>query len=320
MKPMPKYRENLPQLKGDLFLTDGGIETTLVFHHGIDLPEFAAFPLMRSEATYHLLAGCMRSYADIAKESGTGVVLETVTWRASREWGEKLGYSLSQIEEANRQAVQMLLAMRPDFEASGNPLVISGCIGPRGDGYVVSNKMSPAEAQEYHSHQIGVFADTEADLVTVMTMNYPEEAIGVASAAKQAGIPCVVSFTLETDGRLPNGQPLGDAILEVDEATDGYPAYFMINCAHPTHFSDVFDSHDEWWGRIKGLRANASQKSHAELEESTSLDEGNPYELGMQYAEFIKKMGSVNVLGGCCGTDPRHVGAIARACAPLYRS
>lgn len=316
---MPKYRHDLPQLKGDLFLTDGGIETTLVFHHGIDLPEFASFPLMRQERTYNLLADCLRSYADVASEAGVGVVLETVTWRASKDWGRKLGYSIEEIEEANRTGVQMALDIRSEFEKGGKPLVVSGCIGPRGDGYVVSEKMSAEESCQYHIHQVSVFADTEADLVTVLTMNYPDEAIGVAMAAQKAAMPCVISFTLEMDGRLPDGQALGDAINQVDRATGNYPAYYMINCAHPTHFDLFYEREEDWLKRIRGLRANASRMSHAELEASTSLDEGDPEELGSQYAEIVEKLNHLNVLGGCCGTDPRHVKAIAMACAPHFR-
>jgi S-methylmethionine-dependent homocysteine/selenocysteine methylase len=127
------------------------------------------------------------------------------------------------------------------------------------------------------------------------------------------------SFTVDTDGRLPTGQTLGDAVAEVDAATGGAPAYYMINCAHPTHFDGALAARARWVDRMRGLRANASTRSHAELNESTELDVGNPAELGAQYAALRRRLPRLNVMGGCCGTDDRHMAAIAEACAPLFR-
>jgi S-methylmethionine-dependent homocysteine/selenocysteine methylase len=150
-------------------------------------------------------------------------------------------------------------------------------------------------------------------MVTAVTMTHPEEAIGIARAAQDHGLPAVVSFTLETDGRLPDGQPLSAAIERVDVETAGSVAYFMINCAHPTHFAGVLEEDEPWHERIGGLRANASAKSHAELDEAEELDEGDPAALGAQHGALRPRLGAVAVLGGCCGTDRRHVEAIGRA-------
>jgi homocysteine S-methyltransferase len=152
-------------------------------------------------------------------------------------------------------------------------------------------------------------------MIAAITMNYVEEAIGVTRAAEAAKMPIAISFTVETDGRLPTGQTLKDAVIEVDQATGGAPAYFMINCAHPSHFSDVLGRDEPWIRRIRGLRANASKRSHAELDASADLDAGNPAELGRDYRSLLKMHPQINVLGGCCGTDHRHVEAIAGACA-----
>jgi S-methylmethionine-dependent homocysteine/selenocysteine methylase len=149
-------------------------------------------------------------------------------------------------------------------------------------------------------------------------MNYVEEAVGIAQAARRAAMPVVISFTVETDGRLPTGQTLQAAVEQVDAETDAYPAYFMINCAHPTHFDEVLETRAPWLDRLGGLRANASHKSHAELDESTSLDVGDPDELGRQYAAIKQRVPRLNVLGGCCGTDHRHIEQIAATCAPLF--
>ncbi|HZV98957.1 MAG TPA: homocysteine S-methyltransferase family protein [Methylophilaceae bacterium] len=309
----------MPQLAGTLFLTDGGIETTLIFHEGLMLPYFAAFHLLKTEEGEAALRKYFRSYAEIAKQFGTGLLLESATWRANSDWGERLGYTSSALADANRGAIQLLEDIRSEYQTEQTPVVISGCIGPRGDGYVPDMAMSEKEAEDYHHMQVETFAETAADLVTATTMNYAEEAIGVARAAKRAAMPAVISFTVETDGKLPTGQPLADAIKQVDDATSAYPAYFMINCAHPSHFDHVVLGDESWAARIGGLRANASRMSHAQLNEAPELDAGNPTELGQEYAALrTLKLKRLNVMGGCCGTDHRHVEQIAIACAPIF--
>jgi S-methylmethionine-dependent homocysteine/selenocysteine methylase len=311
----PSYRKALPQLDGRLFITDGGIETSLIFNEGLALPDFAAFHLLKNKEGEAALRKYFGTYAAIAARFGTGLILESATWRASADWGERLGYTRRELIEANRGAIGLL----EDFRKAGT--VISGCVGPRGDGYQPKHVMSAEHAADYHREQIETFAGTAADMVSAITMNYVEEAIGIAQAAKDAGMPAAISFTVETDGRLPTGQPLGEAIEQVDAVTGSYPAYYMLNCAHPEHFASVLKRDASWTARIRGLRANASRKSHAELNESAELDIGNPAELGAQYAELRQYLlPRLNVVGGCCGTDHRHVERIAAACAPLFRA
>ena len=311
---MGRYRHDLPQLTGEIFLTDGGIETTLIFHDGHELPYFAAFDLLKTEEGRDSLRRYYRNYTDIACERGLGFVLESATWRASPDWAEKLGYSRADLDQANRQAIALLEEIREEAGSDCGKIVISGCVGPRGDGYNPEELMTGAEAEAYHREQIGTFAETAADMVTAITMTHSGEAIGIARAAQAAGLPVVISFTTETDGRLPTGQPLKEAIEEVDAATGNGPAYYMINCAHPTHFEDALAAGEAWLTRIRGIRANASRMSHAELDEAVVLDAGDPHELGGQYRSLRDFMGHLNVLGGCCGTDHRHVAAIASAC------
>ena len=316
---MNKYRNSLPQLGDELFLTDGGIETTLIFLEGLDLPDFAAFHLLKTAEGEESLRKYFRTYADLAKRHNTGLVLESATWRSNPDWGARLNYSREELAEANRKSIDLLEEIRNEYESEETPIVISGCIGPRGDGYVPGDVMSAQEAEDYHREQINVFADSVADMVTAITMNYVDEAIGIAQAAKKAGVPVVLSFTVETDGNLPTGQTLKSAIEQVDEVTEGYPAYYMINCAHPTHFEHIVAEGGTWLDRVRGLRANASRRSHAELDEAPDLDEGNPVELAMEYAQLKNRISRLNVMGGCCGTDHRHVGQIAEACAPLFQ-
>ena len=305
----------LPQLSGDTYLTDSGLETDLIFNHGIDLPSFASFPLLEDADGRAKLAAYYREHWDIAAARGVGVVFDTPTWRASPFWGEQLGYDLPRLEQVNRMAVGLLQEVRSEVAASDAAFVISGNLGPRGDGYQPDHLMSVDEATDYHAWQVRVLASAGVDLVSAFTINYVDEAIGIANAAAAASVPVVVSFTAETDGHLPGGTTLADAIDRVDRESDAPPAYFMINCAHPTHVLDVLADEGPWRDRLRGFRANASRMSHAELDETEVLDIGDPAELGALFADVRRVVPSITVLGGCCGTDARHVAAIAEAAA-----
>jgi len=304
---------SLPQLHGSPFIADGGLETTLVFHDGLDLPDFAAFPLLDGADGREALRRYYEPYLDLAQRIGTGIVLDTPTWRANLDWAARLGYDAERLADLNRRSVafvQELAATRPGLMAVAN-----GVLGPRGDGYVVGATMSAAEAAHYHALQARAFADAGADMATAVTMTYAEEAIGITRAAAAVGLAVVVSFTVETDGRLPSGQGLGEAIDAVDAATGGAPAYYMVNCAHPTHFAPVLEPGAAWLGRIRAIRANASTMSHAELDQATELDRGDPAELAARHRELRALLGELAVVGGCCGTDHEHVAAIAGALA-----
>ena len=317
---MAKYRNKLPQLSDSLYIADGGIETTLIFHEGLELPDFAAFLLLKTPEGEAALRKYFRTYAEIAKRFGTGLILESATWRANADWGARLGYMPEALADANSRAIHLLEEIRDEYETDQTPVVISGCLGPRGDGYVPARAMSDKEAETYHQAQVETLAGSAADMVCAMTMNYVAEALGIVQASQQVDMPVAISFTVETDGNLPTGQSLKTAIEQVDDATSGYPCYYMINCAHPTHFDHVVAKGGLWLDRIRGFRANASHKSHAELSESTELDSGNPVELGAQYARLKERLAHLNVMGGCCGTDHRHVEQIAEACSPLFRT
>ena len=303
----------LPQLAGGMFLTDSGMETTLVFHEGMELPHFASFTLLNSEDGRKWVRGYYERHLQLAQDARAGFVLDTPTWRANADWGAKLGLTPEELAAVNAGAVAMMKELRTLYAARVSPIVISGNIGPRGDGYVPGEMMSADEAEAYHRPQIETFATAGVDMVSALTLSYAAEAIGVVRASVLAGVASIISFTLETDGSLPSGQSLEDAIEETDAATGGGAAYYMINCAHPDHFGSVFTG-AAWEQRIRGVRANASRRSHAELNEATELDAGNPEELAAQYAALLVRMPQVNVLGGCCGTDHRHVAAIGHAC------
>jgi S-methylmethionine-dependent homocysteine/selenocysteine methylase len=309
-----KAKHPLPQLDGGLFLTDGGFETTLTFHEGWDLPMFEAFVLLESEKGRKAIRSYFDRYLPLAVAHGAGFVLESPTWRANPDWAAKAGYGRDRLAELNIAAIDLMREVRAKYERARTSIVVSGCIGPRGDGYDPGALMSPDGAAAYHGWQIEVLRDAGVDFVSAFTMTNVNEALGVALAAKEAGVPSVISFTLETDGRLPTGETLGAAIEAVDRASNAAPAYYMINCAHPTHFAGALDAGSSWIKRLRGLRANSSCKSHAELDNSTELDTGNPLELGEQYADLRRRFPHINVLGGCCGTDHRHIACIGDAC------
>jgi homocysteine S-methyltransferase len=296
----------LPQLSGHPVVTDGGLETDLIYHHDVDLSHFAAFPLVDDERGRERLLDYYRGYVEIAARAGAAVQLETPTWRASQDWGDRLGYSASELRRVNREAVGLLAQLRDG--AGLDSLLVSGCLGPRGDGYVAGEVVEPGDAHAYHAPQIEAFAEAGADLVTVLTLTGTGEAIGIVRAARSVGLPVAVSFTVERDGHLPDGTPLGTAITEVDAECP--PDYFMVNCAHPTHIAPGLAAGGEWRSRIVGLRANASALSHEELDASTELDEGDPVRLAAEHEALRDQLPNLALVGGCCGTDSRHVAAM----------
>ncbi|UJR14098.1 hypothetical protein I4U23_001094 [Adineta vaga] len=317
---MAKYRNQLPQLSGGFFIISGGLETYLVHQKGMNLPYFAAICAMKDQSGCKFIKDYLSTFVLLAQKYGVGVILQSPTWRASPDWLKKLGYSDQDLLSINRQAVDLLVDIREKHETVNSPIIINGGIGPRGDGYNSTIVMSPDEAQTYHSAQINALSQTKADLITAFTLNYSEEAIGIARAAKAASMPIVISFTVETNGQLPNGQSLKEAIELVDNATEKTPIYYMINCAHTSAFEQLLNPEEAWVQRIRGFKGNASKKSHAELNDSKELDDGDPVEFGQCNLALLNKLKNVNILGGCCGTDIRHVEETCKACCKSRQS
>lgn len=310
----------LPHDDGRLFLTDGGIETYFVFQEGRALPYFAAFDLLRTEDGRAALVAYYERYIDIAKRNGAGFVLESATWRASADWAARMHIDDAELAGLNADAIAMLTALRRKHETTSTPMLVSGCVGPRGDGYRPDTTMTARQAEAYHAAQIRVFADAGVDMISAITMTTAEEAAGVAIAAAAAQLPCVISFTVETDGALPDGGALADAIDAIDAATGATgatPAYYMLNCAHPSHFEPTLADGGAWRARIGGLRCNASAKSHAELDAATELDDGDPAAFGGDHARLLALLPGLSVFGGCCGADHRH---IAETCRQVRRA
>ena len=309
------FRDQLPQLRGGLFLSDAGIETDLMFNKGIDIPEFAAHTLLASPSGRKVVADYLRGFLDLARDTETGFVLDSQTWKAHTHWAQDLGASEEDLQAANRDAIAFISGLREEYANNQGPTVLNAVVGPRGDAYAPDSEVAVDEAEAYHAKQIGWLADTEVEMVTATTFTQSSEAAGFVRAAMAAGLPSVVSFTVETDRRLPSGEELKEAIEKVDQLTDGAAAYFMVNCAHPDHFAHVLGD-EPWAHRIRGIRCNASRMSHEELDNSEVLDDGNPQELGAQYRDLKQRMPWLNVFGACCGSDLRHITEIAKAVAP----
>jgi homocysteine S-methyltransferase len=295
-------------------LTDAGLETVLVFDEGIDLPHFAAFPFVDTEAGRAALRRYYGPFVELARDRGVPLVLSAPTWRANTDWGRLLGYEGEDLAAVNTRALAFVESVRDEVlePAERGEVVVEGSVGPRSDAYNPTLVMDADEAERYHAVQLRTFADAGCAQATALTLTYPEEGIGMTRAAKSVGIPIVVGFTVETDGRLPSGDSIEDAILAVDGATDGAAEFFVINCAHPTHFADALPEGDSRT-RIRGLRANASKLSHAELDEAEELDSGDPSDLAERYVALRRDLPELEVVGGCCGTDIRHVTAICDA-------
>jgi S-methylmethionine-dependent homocysteine/selenocysteine methylase len=298
------------------YLTDGGIETTLIFQKGIALNHFAAFELLKDYLGQQALRSCYIPYLEVAATHKLPLIIETPTWRANPDWGEKLGYAAEELFLLNMRGVQFIKTLSEAYKGKIGPMLISGNIGPRGDGYIAGERMIVEEAKTYHMEQVQAFVTAGADLVTAMTINYRAEAIGIILAAKANRIPVVISFTVETDGRLPDGEALHEVIAQADRATGAYATHYMINCAHPEHFLHILSEKGEWKQRIKGIRANASNKSHAELDEMEILDAGDKAELAKGYLQLRSLLPELRVIGGCCGTDHTHMETICEAFFP----
>ena len=305
----------LPQLRGTKFVTDGGMETDLIFHHGVNLPDFAAFPLLDTAGGRGLLTRYYDGYATIAQQASAGLMLEAPTWRANPDWGARLGYGAADLARLNTAAITLLAGLRDRYAATLGigPILVSGMIGPRGDGYA-AGRPDPREAAGYHGPQLEAFAAAGADLATALTLTDVPEAIGIVQAARTVGLPIAISFTVETVGRLPSGATIADALTTVDDAAA--PDYYLINCAHPTHIRNGLtqpETHGQpgpWIDRIVGIRANASLKSHAELDDAEVLDEGDIGTLAAAQADLTAALPALTIVGGCCGTDHRHVAAL----------
>jgi len=306
----------LPQQTGSLMTSAGGFETWMQYVDGFKLRHFCGFELLNDARGEACLRDYHRKVVEAAVANGFGVINEGLHYRASRDWGALTGFSREGLEEINIRGIEFYRDFAKEYATAETPMTVSGAIGPKGDAYNVGRVPDAAEAEDYHSEQILTMRKAGVDQVTAMTFSGVEEAIGFCRAAKAAGVPVVVSFFVVRGGRLKGGESLDEAIARVDAATGNAPAYFMINCTHPTEFEPSLTEGD-WTNRLGGFMPNAVAAETLDLCKLGHLEDGDPEELGDQMAGLARRFGHVNVWGGCCGTDGRHIGQITRKVAAV---
>lgn len=315
---MAKYREHVGELlRNGVVLGDSGLETTLIYDEGWELPCFATFPFMKSERGRQRLKQYWMDHIDFAENSKcSSFLLGGIGWRCNRDWGTKLGYSQSALDEFIRLSVSDQIALRAEKETDRIKILLVGNMGGRGDGYKPESLMTSEEARDYHRHQISTYKALEIDVLLFNTVSYIDEALGVAEAAKCLDMPILLSFTLEMDGCLPSGQTLADAIRSIDTATNSYPIGYLINCVHPGQALDHLLCYrsEAWTCRLLGVKGNASRKSHAELNDSLTLDRGDVEDFGECYRQLREVYPGMNIFGGCCGTDLDHLRSLCQHC------
>tara|TARA_R110002074_G_scaffold203294_2_gene371174 strand:+ start:1454 stop:2410 length:957 start_codon:yes stop_codon:yes gene_type:complete len=306
-----KYRNNLPQLAGHDMTTQGGTWTWLQYVDGFELKHFCGFDLLNDPRGVVALRDYHRKIIEAVIPFQFGILLEGIHYRASRDWGKLIGYSREGLKEINIRGVEFYRDLANEYESDSNPIPISGVIGPQGDAYDTGITPEAAEAEDYHSEQIETLKQAGADLITGATFSGVEEAIGITRAAKALEMPIVISFITNSDGRLDGGETMREAVEKVDAATNNAPAYYMINCGHPTEFESALEEKD-WTKRLGGFMPNAVAMEKLSLCSLGHLEDGNPEELGIQMGEIATRFPHIHVWGGCCGTDSRHLGQIAK--------
>lgn len=310
--------KKLPQQAGKLMSTAGGFETWMQYVEGFKLRHFCGFELLNDARGLSCLKDYHRKAVEAAVANGFGMINEGLHYRASRDWGELIGFSREALAEINIRGIEFYREIAREYASPETPMLVSGAIGPRGDAYNVGRTPDAAEAEDYHSEQILTFRTAGADLVTAMTFSSVEETIGVARAAKSAELPVVISFFVARSGRLKGGETLEEAISRVDSATGNAPEYYMINCTHPTEFEPGLTP-GGWTARLGGFMPNAVAMETLSLCKLGHLEDGDPDELGAQMATLARRFPHIHVWGGCCGTDGRHIGQITRQVGEVRR-
>jgi S-methylmethionine-dependent homocysteine/selenocysteine methylase len=306
-----KYRNDLPQLRGVDLSTSGGMETWLQYAEGFPLRHFCAFEWLRDPKAKARLREFHRSAIEAVQEHGFGMIAEGIHYRASGDWGDLTGYSRQDLAKINAEGVDLYHELAREYDRPDTPVVVGGCIGPRGDAYEQGHQITADEAQEYHAEQMATLKDAGVDLITAATLSFTDEAIGIARAAQGLDVPVVLSFYVAGNGKIMGERSVPETMAEIDAATGGYPKYYMLNCAHPNEFAPALEN-SAGLDRLGGFMPNASAKDKISLCRLGHLEDGDPVELGQQMGDVARRFPHVHVFGGCCGTDARHLGEIAK--------
>lgn len=300
-----------PREDGLLYLAEGGVETEIMYRHGHRLREFAMFELMDDPAAVTDMRDMYRRYLDVAARHGFAVLMAGFDYRASPDWGDKLGYSPEGLREMQHKCIDFLRDAARPYADQLPRVAVAGCIGPRGDAYALNHDITAEEAEAYHAIQMDTLRDCGVDIVWAATINNVPEAVGIARAAAAAGLPLNLSFTLDSDHRLQSGPSLREAIEATDaQAGAAQPDSYGINCSHPLEFEPALEPGD-WVRRIRSLRPNAAKMDKVALCQLGHIEEGDPEDLGRTMGDLARRMPDVDIWGGCCGTWDKHFDRIA---------
>jgi homocysteine S-methyltransferase len=302
-----------PAGSGELFLTEGGSETEIMYRHGYELPEFAMFPLLENPTARAAMRGMYCEQLDVAAEHGLSFLLTGMDYRASPDWGAKLGYSAQALADANIAAIDFLRDIAQDYAGQIPRLLVGGILGPRGDAYSLNQTITAASAEDYHAVQLQTLKRAGVDFAIAQTINNIPEAVGIARAAAAINMPLSISLTLDSSGRLKSGPSLGEAITEIDRLSDDTaPAFYMLNCSHPVEYAPAITANG-WTHRLRGVRPNASKMEKIALCKLGHIEDGDPVELGQQMADLRARFPHMDIFGGCCGTGAAHLREMAKA-------
>jgi len=302
-----------PRHEGQLFLTDDGIETEIMYKWGFELPHFAMYPLLDNPDAMAAMRGMYRRYLDVVARHRLSALMGGLDYRASPDWGALLGYSREGLAEANLRSIAFLRELAAEYADDIAQILIAGYVGPRGDAYKVNRTITAPEAEDYHAAQLATLREADVDLAWALTFNNIPEAIGVARAAAGIGVPLAISFTLDGASRLSSGPSLAEAIETVEAATGAAaPAFYTLNCSHPLEFEPALSTQGDWIERVRGFRPNASKMDKIALCKLGHLEEGDPVELGRLMGALARRYPHMDVWGGCCGTGDVHLDEIAR--------
>lgn len=300
-----------PREDGILYLTEGGTETEVIYRHGHELRDFAMFELMNKPEAVRDMENMYRRYLDKAAQYGFSALMSGFDYRASPDWGAKLGYSAEGLREMQHKCIDFLRGVSRAYEDQIERIAIAGCIGPKGDAYSLNRDITAEEAEDYHATQCETLRDCGVDLIWAATINNIPEAVGISRAAARVGLPVNMSFTLDSSHKLKSGPSLKEAIEATDtEAGAARPDSYGINCSHPLEFEPALEPGD-WARRLRSLRPNAAKMDKVSLCKLGHIEEGDPEELGQMMGDLAKRYPDIDIWGGCCGTWDKHFDRIA---------
>ena len=308
------------QEPGTLYLTEGGTETEIMYKYGYELPEFAMFTLLENKSAKAEMRAMFERYLDTVAEYGYCALMGGIDYRASSDWGDKLGYSRQALADIQQGCVEFLRDIAEPYADQIPRILFAGLLGPRGDAYGTGDQITATEAEDYHSMQLESVKAADADLALAATFNNIPEAIGVARAASKIGIPLCISFSLDSTSRLNSGPSFREAVETTDtESGEARPQFYGLNCSHPLEMEPALEP-GNWFQRVRMLRPNAVMMEKIALCKIGHLEDGDPEELGEQMGSLAQRYAHIDIWGGCCGTCETHLGQIAGQVAKAFQA